>query len=299
MSLPFGIDDEVAVLRRALVRAPDGSFAAADPRVWGYASKPDVTTARREHQALVNLLEEQGVAVERHRQPLAGRADAIFVFDPVLLTRSGAVVLRMGKELRRGEEEALGRTLERLGVPLLGRLEGEARAEGGDLLRLDRSTLLVGLGERTNEEGARQLARLLAPESIDIETYDLPYHRGPASCLHLRSLVSPIDRDLAVVHRPLLPARLVRRLERRLALIDVPSEELASQGPNVLALGPRRCLVLAGSPSTRRRLESAGCRVASYRGDEISHKAEGGPTCLVLPLWRSDEAGAAASSGAG
>ncbi|MDX1644055.1 MAG: arginine deiminase family protein [Thermoanaerobaculia bacterium] len=287
MTAAWGIDHPVAPIRRALVRPPDRSFAISDPRPWGYPERPDLARARREHAALVDLLLEHGIAVERHGTPLEEKADAIFVFDPVLVTSRGTVLLRMGKSLRRGEEDALASTLERLGVPILGRLEGNARAEGGDLLRLDAATLVIGLGERTNREGARQLARLLAPESIEVETFDLPFHRGPASCLHLRSLVSLLDDDLAVAYRPLLPARLVHRLESRGEIVDVPDEELDSQGPNVLALAPRRCLVLEGSPETRRRLERRGCRIVSYRGDEISHKAGGGPTCLVLPLRRA------------
>ena len=62
--------------------------------------------------------------------------------------------------------------------------------------------------------------------------------------------------------------------------------ELATQAPNVLALSPRKCLMLEGSPETRRRLEAAGCEVLTYEGREISLKAEGGPTCLTRPLWR-------------
>lgn len=287
MSPAYGIDHPVGPIRRALVRPPDRSFEVSDPSRWGYAGRPDLARAHHEHTVLVDLLVAQGIEVERHELPLEEKADAIFVFDPVLVTSRGAVVLRMGKSLRRGEEEALARTLQTLGVPILGRLEGSARAEGGDLLRLDASTLAVGLGERTNREGARQLARLLAPESIEVETFDLPFHRGPARCLHLRSLVSLLDEDLAVAYRPLLPTRLVHRLERRGEIVDVPEDELDRQAPNVLPLAPRRCLVLQGSPQTRRRLEMHGCGVLSYRGDEISHKAEGGPTCLVLPLRRA------------
>ena len=60
-------------------------------------------------------------------------------------------------------------------------------------------------------------------------------------------------------------------------------------GPNVLALRPGRCLMLEGNPVTRLRLEAAGCEVLTYRGDEISLRAEGGPTCLTRPLLRGKE----------
>lgn len=291
MTVRFGIERSTAPLRRALVRPPDEAFAVDEPAVWHYSARPDLERARREHAQLVRRLEEAGVVVETHRRALPAMADAIFVFDPVLMTRRGAIVLRLGKRRRRGEEEALAGRLAELGVPIVGRLEGTARAEGGDLVRLDERTLAVGLGFRTNREGYRQLARLLAAEAIEVRPYDLPYHRGPAACLHLRSLVSLLAADLALVYRPLLPVALFRTLEARFELIDVPDEELATQGPNALALGDRRCLVLTGSPRTAARLRRAGCEVAEYAGEEISHKAEGGPSCLVLPLLRSEEPG--------
>jgi len=56
----------------------------------------------------------------------------------------------------------------------------------------------------------------------------------------------------------------------------------------VLALAPGECLMLEGSPVTRRRLEVAGCEVQTYRGDELSLKAEGGPTCLIRPILRAE-----------
>ena len=110
-------------------------------------------------------------------------SDSVFVFDPVLVTDGGTLVLSMGKERRRGEEGPLARMLQDCGVPVLGRLEGDARAEGGDTLWLDHDTLAVGRGFRTNAEGVRQLRGLLEPMGISVQDYDLPYFTGrrPAS----------------------------------------------------------------------------------------------------------------------
>lgn len=273
-------------LRRVLVKRPDEAFGSADPARWHYTSRPDLDEARREHDALVEILTEAGAEVIDHPEPQPDRADAIFVFDPALVTDRGAVILRMGKELRRGEEAAMARRFEEIGVPILGRLEAPAMAEGGDLLWLDSSTLAVGQGFRTNAEGLRQLREILT--GIDVLPVDLPCFTGPEACLHLLSLISIVDRDLAVVYPPLMPVSFWRLLqERGFRLVEVPEEEFATMGPNVLALAPGRCLMLEGNPETRRRLERAGCEVTTYRGREISLKAEGGPTCLTRPVWRS------------
>src|SRR3954451_9744527 len=141
MTTPYGCQSMVAPLRRVLVRRPDEAFGDADPARWHYIARPDLREARREHDALVELLRGAGAEVIEHPAPQPDRADAIFVFDPALITERGAVLLRMGKALRQGEEEALGRRLQESGVPILGALQGEATAEGGDLLWLDRHTL--------------------------------------------------------------------------------------------------------------------------------------------------------------
>jgi arginine deiminase len=54
----------------------------------------------------------------------------------------------------------------------------------------------------------------------------------------------------------------------------------------VLALAPRVALALDGNPETRRRMERAGVDVRVYRGEEISRKGDGGPTCLSCPILR-------------
>ncbi|HEV7518093.1 MAG TPA: arginine deiminase family protein [Thermoanaerobaculia bacterium] len=295
MPSPYGSQSMVDPLERVLVKRPDAAFAAADPARWHYTGRPDLGAAEREHDALVAILSTFGAAVFDHPEPQPERADAIYVFDPALVTDRGAVILRMSKELRRGEEEALARRLSALGVPILYTLHGEARAEGGDLLWLDHRTLAVGQGFRTNAEGLAQLREALAGSDADADAdanievipVELPYHNGPAACLHLLSLISLVDHDLAVVYPPLLPVPFWRLLhERGIRLIEIPGEELASQATNVLALAPRRCVMLEGNPVTRRLLEAAGCEVQTYRGNEISLKAEGGPTCLTRPLWR-------------
>jgi dimethylargininase len=287
MSTSYGGQSVVAPLRRVLVRRPDSAFGDADPAVWHYTSRPDLAAAQREHDALVDLLRAAGAEVVEHAEPQPERADAIFVFDPVLITDRGAVLLRMGKALRRGEEEAMGRRLQEVGVPILGALQGVATAEGGDLLWLDRQTLAAGHGFRTNAEGLRQLQEILGPLGVEVVPVELPYFGGPEACLHLLSLISLVDDDLAVVYPPLLAVPFWRRLrDRGIRLVEVPEEEFPTQGPNVLALAPRKVLMLEGNPVTRRRLEEAGCKVMTYVGREISLKAEGGPTCLTQPVLR-------------
>ena len=275
-------------LRTVLVRRPDESFAVADPRRRGYAATPNLDAAKHEHDAFVALLRETGVDVRYHEEPQTGRADSIFVHDPAIVTDRGAIILRMGKELRRGEEASMAKAFEKLGVPILATLRGEATAEGGDLLWVNHDVLAVGQGFRTNAEGLRQLREVLKELQVRTELVHLPYFHGPAACLHLMSLISILDNDLAVVYPRLLPVPFWTFLEEEgFDFVEVPDEEFDTMAPNVLAVKPRDCIMLEGNPVTKERLEDAGCRVRTYRGKEISLKAEGGATCLTRPVLRS------------
>jgi dimethylargininase len=289
MSHTYGSQSMVAPLRRVLVKRPDQAFAVDDPVRWHYSARPDLAVAQQEHDQLVSILRHAGAEVIYHDEFQPDRADAIFVHDPVLVTDAGALILRMGKVLRRGEEEVIARRLESAGIPVYHRLCGDAQAEGGDLLWLDHDTLAVGQGFRTNDEGLRQLAEALGRIGVEVLPVPLTYFQGPEACLHLMSLISIVDHHMAVVYLPLLPVPFWQILrERGFRLVEVPSQEFGSMGCNVLATAPGQCVMLEGNPITRERLEKAGCRVQTFTGNEVSCKAEGGPTCLTRPVWRDE-----------
>ena len=271
-------------LKRVLVRAPQ----AADAERWqeyDWRSKPDPVAAAAEHQALRAILENAGAEVIL-AQGEPGNPDAIYAYDPLLVGEQGAVLLRPGKDGRLGEPRALEADLERAGIPVVARIEAPGTIDGGDTLWLDRETLLVGRGYRTNADGCEQLAQ--AFPDAEVLAYDLPHWNGPAEVMHLMSLISPLDDDLALVYPRLAPVRMMELLqERAIEIVEVPDEEFETMGPNVLALGPRRALALEGNDETRRRMEAAGVDVVTYKGDEISRKGDGGPTCLTRPVLRA------------
>jgi len=280
------IQDQVSPLRRVYVRPPVADDAGSWDR-YGWHAAPDPSAAAEEHEALRGILEAAGAEVLTGVTRVAGDPDAIYAYDPVLMTDAGAIYLRPGKEGRRAEPDALATDLTAAGVPEAGRLSEPATAEGGDMFWLDASTLLVGRGYRTNDAGIAALRALLSPTGAEVVAFDLPYLNGPDECLHLMSFISPLDRDLAVVYLPLMPVRMVELLRARgVGFVEVPEQEFATMGPNVLALAPRVALALEGNPETRRRMEAAGVEVRTYAGSEISRKGDGGPTCLTKPLVR-------------
>jgi dimethylargininase len=281
----FGCQSMTSRLDRVLVKPPaPGSWAAW--RAYGWRAEPDPAGLEEEHEAFRALLQEAGAEVVLGLTGGTSNPDAIYAYDPALVADAGAILLMPGKEGRRREPEDMGVDFMEAGVRLAGQVRFPATVEGGDTVWLDERTLLVGRGYRTNDAGVTGLQDLLP--DVDVVAFDLPHHHGAGEVLHLMSLFSPLDVDLAVVYLPLMPVRLVELLRNRgIELVEVPDEEFETMGPNVLALGPRVGLALEGNSETRRRMEAAGVDVRVYKGDEISRKGDGGPTCLTRPLLRS------------
>jgi dimethylargininase len=283
----WGGQSMVSPLKRVLVRRPAPPDTGTEYADFGYLHPVDHARAEREHEAFRAILTDAGVEVIDEGPDRAGLLDAIFAYDPSLMTDAGAVLLRLGKELRLPEVALAEQSYNEARIPIIGRIEAPGTVDGGDALWLDEQTLAVGRGYRTNDEGIRQLRAILEANGVDVLTVDLPHWRGPGECLHLMSFISPVAERLAVVYLPLMSVPFVEELRRRgWSFIEVPDEEFDRHGCNVLALAPMRVLVCEGSPITRGRLEAAGCEVVAYAGDEISHNRAGGPTCLTRPILR-------------
>jgi N-dimethylarginine dimethylaminohydrolase len=282
------------LLHVAVKHARD-AFVSADvlARQWashGFTAPPDFDAACRQHDALLEILTVHGVELTFLPADAATTIDSIYTRDASLVTPRGIVLCAMGKPTRHGEPAAQARVFAAAGqrwTTIAGTIEPPGRIEGGDVVWLDDRTVAVGRGYRTNAEGIRQFASLLGPQVAVIEV-PLPHWKGPGDVMHLMSLVSPVDRDLAVVYSRLLPVPFHEQLTTRgITLVDTPDEEFDSMGTNVLALAPRECVMLSGNPRTRAALERAGATVVEYSGSEISVKGAGGPTCLTRPLVRA------------
>jgi N-dimethylarginine dimethylaminohydrolase len=272
-----------APLRRVLLRRPavTGDFAAADWRL------PDPSLLARQHERLGQLLTDLGCAVEV-ADAVDGLVDATYIRDPGLVTSRGGVLFQMAKPARQAEPGHLGDALAACGVPVIARLTGAARTDGGDHIWLGEQTLVSGRSYRTNADALHQLAGILAAEGASLRSVDLPHDHGPGHVLHLMSFISPLADDLALVYPPLVPVALMQTLtERGITVVAVPDDEYLTMACNVLAVAPRVVVMLDGNPSTRAALERHGCQVHVYDGSEISLKGDGGPTCLTMPLWRA------------
>lgn len=286
----YGSQSMAAPLRRVLMRSARSAMRHARPEEWHYGPDFDPEKAALQHDEFARLVAASGAVIEWLTDADDGLADSVFTHDPSLVTDQGAVILSMGKALREPEPALHEAAYERLGVPVLGRIEAPGQVEGGDCVWVDATTLAVGRGVRTNQEGIRQLAALLEPKGISVHGFDLPLWQGEDACLHLQSVISPLAENLALVHAPLLPAAFYQMLrERGIALVHGDPEEFhASHGLslNVLATAPRQLIAVAGFPKTAAAMEAAGCKVQTFEADALCIACEGGPTCLTRPVLR-------------
>jgi N-dimethylarginine dimethylaminohydrolase len=282
-----------APVQRMLLKHPRQAFISqanidGQWQVLNYTARPDFANSVHEYERFLELLGR--FSIEMHFAPEVEDTslDSIYVHDPLVVTRRGLVLGNMGKPARVAEPYASGKYLAELGVPILGRITGNGRLESGDLLWVDERTLALGQGYRTNAEGLKQLRGLLGDLVDEIVPVPLPYWTGPQDCLHLLSMISIVDKDLAVVYSRLMPVPFRDwLLDRGFKLVEVPDDEYETLGCNVLALAPRQCLLLANNPRTLAGLAAAGAEVWSFSGEDISMKGTGGPTCLTRPILRA------------
>jgi len=284
---------EVGRLTRVLVKHARDAFVSQSviDQQWkalNFTAPPDYAKAVSEYDAFLELVQTCGADIACLPRDERVTIDSIYTRDASVLCPTGAILASMGKPQRATEPAVQGDRLESLSWAVAGRINRPGRLEGGDVVWLDRRTVAVGCGYRTDAEGIRQFRALLGNSIEALLTVPLPHWRGPTDVMHLMSLVSPVDHDLAVVYSPLLTVTFREQLVRRgLTLVEVPDEEFETMGTNVLALAPRVCVMVKGNPRTRTALETAGATVYEYEGGEISLKGGGGPTCLTRPLTRS------------
>jgi dimethylargininase len=280
----FGAQSMTADLREVLVARPGDAFGRAfENSAHGFLHAVDLGRARRQHDGLVETLEQLGAKVDI-LDAETDDPDLVYTFDPLLVSDRGAIPLRPGKPNRAGEPGVLEAWTTAAGIPTLGRIEAPGSLEGGDTFWLRPDLLCIGRTLRTNDAGARQLAEIVGG---DARIFDVPYWRCPAELVHLLSVISPVADDLAVVYLPLLPVGLWELLgELEIRLIEVPEDEYPTLGCNVLTVRPGVVIAADGNPVTRRRLEQAGCEVHAIPLGEIGENGSGGPTCLTRPILR-------------
>jgi len=256
-------------------------------RELGFFHSPQFNEAQAQHQELCARLREFGIEVVQ--LPASGdfTLDAVYTHDASLMCDGGAILMNPGKANRVPEAKRHGAFFRDIGIPVLGEIVPPGKTEAGDMVWLDAKTLLIGQGFRTNAAGIEQMRTLLAPSGVEVIAAPLPYGMGPAFCLHLMSLISPLDENTLLVDLSWLAVETVELLQsRRLRLIEIDPSERDTLACNVLMLGRNRLIALEDNRKTNQKLRDAGFNLKTFSGAELCVNGGGGPTCLTRPLSR-------------
>jgi arginine deiminase len=288
----YGNFSETGKIKRILLKHPRDAFRSQEKikNEWkklNYTAPPDFSKSIKEYEAFLSILKDHVESIDFLPLSDDTTLDSIYVRDTSLILEKGAIICNMGKSERKTETPKLKKYFINNGIPILGEIKEGCRVEGGDTIILDRNTLIVGHGYRTNQAGIDQLRNLTSKFITNFIVVSLPHWDGPDDVLHLMSFISPITEKLAAVYSRMMPVFFRNfLLERDIKLIEVPDDEFLLMGCNILSLGSGKCLMLSGNKKTRSLLEKEGIDVIEYNGKNISLKGSGGPTCLTRPIFR-------------
>ncbi len=293
----WGCGNDVGRLRLVLMHRPGPELNIVDPSkrleeinafgdpeagwYWRGDRLPALAELQEEHDRLVETLRAEGVEVVMIDEVAPGRMKSCYTRDSAIAVKGGAIVTRLGPRIRRGEERPVTRTLAKLGMPILRTINGTGLLEGGSFAWLNDETAVLGLSTRVNEEGARQLAEVLAAQGVELLKVHLTGYR-----LHIDGMFVMIDRDCALVNPTQLPFWFLEKLRAlEIRTVEIHPDDAPST-VNCLAVRPGR-VIMADRVSARTlgALERAGIEVLQIPY-EAMNLGGGGIHCSTAPLIR-------------
>ena len=284
--------NEYSSLMQVAIRSPLNSFISDEKlsNEWEdlrFHSQPQLKESINEFIEFRKLLLNNEIEIIDLPKINGLTIDSIYTRDSILISPNGLILCNMGRASRTPEARANYEDLKLQGHKIAGEILAPGTLEGGDFIWLSDTKAAVGLGPRTNQEGIDQLKKILG-NTIELHIVQLPAPSHPDDVLHLMSIISPLDKDLALIYKPLMPASFIQWLAQLgIEFVEVDEVEYLLMGCNVLATSPRSVIMLENLPIVQRSLQNAGCKIQTYKGIEISRKGEGGPTCLTRPLKRN------------
>lgn len=271
-----------------------------------FADAIDQERFRKDHTRFVDILRSEGVNVVLitellRQQPellssIERLPNLVYIRDTAAVTQAGYVLARMKSAVRRAETRIVEAALHHLAIPTLMKTKAPATIEGGDLIFLNEETLLLGVGNRTNRRGLRELIKAATKSGL----HRLVAAPMPPSVIHLDGTMMVIDQELGVIHRRSLrnTASVFEngRLRRRLGfveflkaggmrLIEVTDYERQRRAANVIAIGPSKVLGYAGNARIKRQFAENGVDFIEIEGTELI-RGFGGARCMTVPILR-------------
>ena len=278
-----GVTSEWKRLKSVLIHRPGPEVESiADPDAVQMLSTPNADTAREQHDAIANEYRKAGVSVFYIDPATKPPPNTMFVADLLFMSAEGVILSRPASTVRAGEERILAARLAKLGIPIIASIRGSGTFEGADALWINPETVIVGIGLRTNREGARQVANHMKEMGVSVVQTNLP-----ARSMHLMGLLRFADDDLAIGQIERTPKRVIEELRLHgfeVALLPY-DDEVRRMSLNFVTLGPKHILMPANCPLSQEYYEDLGINCQLVEISELA-KAAGGIGCLTGILER-------------
>jgi len=248
--------------KHIIARKPGANFA--DGITTSSLGKPSFALMLEQHQAYLDLMKELGIEVHVLEAEMQ-YPDAHFVEDTAVVIPEVGIITNPGAKARKGEEKTIEpllanfRKIERISAP--------GTLEGGDILLIDK-TFYVGISERTNEEGAKQLNEIVS--KYGYTTINIKVAAG----LHLKSSINYIGRNNVIVSQPF---NKIPDFEKYNKIVLTEEETYAA---NCLFLN-EKIIMPAGFPILKQQIFDLGYEIHELNISEVE-KMDGGLTCLSL-----------------
>jgi N-dimethylarginine dimethylaminohydrolase len=293
----WGCDNDVGQIRLCLMHRPGDEMNIIDPAMrideigsfgdrekgWYFQSDviPDWDEFRAQHDALVQLLRDEGVEVVFLDDVEEDGIKSVYTRDSSIAIKGGALVTRLARSIRRGEEAHVSKTLAGLGMPILRTLHGTALMEGGSFAWLNSKTAVIARSICVNDEGCDQVEQVLNAQGAELLRIDMTGYD-----IHIDGALTMIDVDLAIVDPDLLPYGFLRKLDE----LGVRTIEIDEHDDpwivNCLAVSPGRIIMPPGiSSKTEAALQRLNQEVIEIDYDKIQLNG-GGIHCSTCPLVR-------------
>lgn len=247
---------------KAIVRKPADTFV--NGITTANLGKPDLNIALKQHEAYCEALIKCGLEIivldaDPHFP------DSCFVEDTAIVTKDFGIITRPGDKRRLGEEVEIKKVLE----PLLKLhyITEPGTLDGGDIMQAD-NKFYIGLSNRTNLAGSKQLKQILTSYNYDV--YSVPV----CNLLHFKTGVNYLGENNLLLHKEFCSKDDFKSYNR---IIISEKEEYAANSLRVndFVLTPK------GFPETKSEIEKLGYNVIELELSEFQ-KLDGGLSCLSL-----------------
>lgn len=274
-----GINNEWAQLKAVLLHRPGPEFEnITSPDEIQMLEIPNTEKMRMQHDSIAEAYRQAGVTVSYVEPNVTPPPNTVYVADLMFMTTDGVILARPASTVRAGEERFVARRLADMGIPIILSIRGKGTFEGADAMWISPDCVMVGTGQRTNQEGAAQITKLLQQMGVETIVVNLPF-----GAMHLMGSLRFVDKNLSICWPRKTPYAAMDALrDRGYEVLLAPNEDELIQGMalNYVSLGPRSILMASGNPMTQAFYEEIGIQCQVVEIDEIM-KAAGGIGCLT------------------